>query len=156
MIKKFTVCSLSLFILTAAVFLPHAFSADSQAKDLSKIFTANDYFDFEWISDPQISPDGQRIVYVRNFADILSDTFYSNLWMVNFDGSGNRPLTTGLFHDNSPRWSPDGRLIIYVSDKEGQPQVYKRWMDTGESVVLSNLLFPPSGISWSPDIRRTG
>jgi len=125
----------------------------SMAQDLSKIYTAHDYFDFEWVSDPQISPDGSKIIYVRNFMDATTDQFYSNLWIVDFDGTDNRPLTSGLFHDNSPRWSPDGQQIIYISDKNKKPQIYKRWMDTGETVVLTNLLFPPSSITWSPDSK---
>ncbi|MBN1225271.1 MAG: S9 family peptidase, partial [Candidatus Aminicenantes bacterium] len=115
-------------------------------------FTSEDYFNFEWVSDPQVSPGGKTIIYVRNFVDIMTDMFYSNLWTINFDGTGNRPLTSGLYHDASPRWSPDGRTIIYVSDREGKKaQIFKRWMDTGQTVVLTNLLFGPTGISWSPD-----
>jgi len=49
------------------------------AQDLSTLFTAQDYYNFEWISDPQISPDGKKIIYVRNFVEIKSDKFYSNL-----------------------------------------------------------------------------
>ncbi len=128
-----------------------SFSFSQTGKDLSKFFTAQDYFNFEYVSDPQISPDGKRIIYVRNFMDIMTDNVYSNLWIVNFDGTGNRPLTSGLYHDSSPRWSQDGSQIIYVSDRDGKPQIYKRWMDTGQTVVLTNLLFPPMGISWSPD-----
>ena len=53
-----------------------------------------DVFQLEWISDPQISADGQKIIYVRNYNDVMADKSFSNLWMVNFDGSDNRPLTT--------------------------------------------------------------
>jgi len=62
------------------------------AEDPSKWFTKNDYFNFEFVSDPQISPDGNRIIYVRSFADIKTDQFYSNLWIINFDGTGRRTL----------------------------------------------------------------
>ncbi|MBN1225295.1 MAG: PD40 domain-containing protein, partial [Candidatus Aminicenantes bacterium] len=151
MSKKIAGCLLFLFILAAMVPVSQSYAADSQGRDLSKFFTANDYFDFEWISDPRISPCGKKIVYVRNFADILSDQFYSNLWIVDFDGKENRPLTSGLSHDGSPRWSPDGSMIVYISDKDGKPQMYKRWMDTEQTVMLTNLLFPPSGVSWSSD-----
>jgi hypothetical protein len=63
-------------------------------------------FNFQYASDPQISPDGTKIVYVRRFADIMSDKRDSNLWIVNSDGSENRPLTTGNYSDESPQWSP--------------------------------------------------
>src|SRR5579864_3648700 len=71
-----------------------------------------DVFQFALASDPQISPDGRHILYVRQFADIMGDRRHSNLWIVNFDGTDNRPLTTGNFNDTAPRWSPDGTQII--------------------------------------------
>ncbi len=58
-----------------------------------------DYFNLEYASDPQISPDGKLIVYQRNFADVVTDTYFSNLWIVSIDGSNHRPLTTGKVHD---------------------------------------------------------
>jgi len=139
-------------LLAGLIFLAVTLSA--LAQDLSKRFTASDYFNFEYVSDPQISPDGKKIIYVRNFADAMSDKFYSNLWIINFDGSGNRPLTSGLYHDGSPCWSPDGTQFIYVSDRDGKPQIYKYWLDLGQSALLTNLLFPPMGICWSPDGKQ--
>jgi len=121
------------------------------AQDLSKVFTLKDYFDLEGVNDVQISPDGTKIIYARSFMDVMTDKRCSNLWIINFDGTGNRPLTSGIYNENSPRWSPDGKKIIFVSNRDGKPQIYKRWMDTGETVMLTNLLFPPNGISWSPD-----
>ncbi len=144
--------SRTILLLVSFVLLIFAFPAPAQ--DLSKRFTASDYFNFEYVSDPQISPDGKKIIYVRNFVDAMSDKFYSNLWIINFDGSGNRPLTSGLYHDGSPCWSPDGTQFIYVSDRDGKPQIYKYWMDLGQSALLTNLLFPPMGICWSPDGKQ--
>jgi len=90
-----------------------------------------DFFNIESVSDPQISPDGNRIIYVQNFKDIMTDRNLSNLWVVNFDGSENRALTTGNQNDFSPRWSHDGKRIIYKSNKDGSLQLYLRWMDSG-------------------------
>ncbi len=73
-------------------------------------FRLLDVFELEWASDPRISPDGERIVYARNFMDVMSDRRRSNLWIVGADGSGLRPLTTGLVGDSSPRRLPRGRL----------------------------------------------
>ncbi|MEW6209406.1 MAG: S9 family peptidase [Acidobacteriota bacterium] len=119
-----------------------------------KNLAAADVFNLEFVSDPQISPDGRKLIYVRQFSDIMSDRNYSNLWIVNLDGSDNRPLTTGLRSDASPRWSPDGTRIIYISDQDGMAQIYQRWMDTGQTARLTNLQFPPAGISYSPDGRH--
>ncbi|MFQ5742164.1 MAG: S9 family peptidase [Acidobacteriota bacterium] len=110
-----------------------------------------DVFQLEWASDPQISPDGEKIVYVRNFIDIMSDQARSNLWIINFDGSGNRPLTTGNESDSSPRWSPDGTRLLYASTKEGGVELWLRWMDAGQTAKLTNLTRTPNSVYWSPD-----
>jgi len=113
--------------------------------------TPSDIFNLEMATDPQISPDGEKIVYVREFSEIMSDKRCSNLWIINFNGSENRPLTAGNFSDNSPRWSGDGKRIVYVSDRGGTPQIYLRWTDTGQTAKLTNLQTPPLSISLSPD-----
>jgi dipeptidyl aminopeptidase/acylaminoacyl peptidase len=110
-----------------------------------------DVFQLEWISDPQISADGQKIIYVRNYNDVMADQSYSNLWMVNFDGSDNRPLTTGNQNDFSPRWSPDGKRIVYKSNKGGSTQLYVRWLDNGAEAKITNLKQSIGNIQWSPD-----
>jgi dipeptidyl aminopeptidase/acylaminoacyl peptidase len=121
------------------------------AEGKTDCITAEDIFNFELAADPQISPDGKKIVYVRRFADIITDKGYSNLWLINFDGSGHRPLTSGKYSDSSPCWSPDGSQVIYISNRDGSSQVYKRWMDTGQTVVLTNLKQSPKGLAWSVD-----
>lgn len=113
-----------------------------------------DIFNLEFISDPQISPDGSKVIYVRNFKDVMTDRNLSNLWIVNFDGSQNRPLTTGEQNDSSPKWSHDGKKIIYSSNKSGKREVYLRWMDTGEERVLINTEKSPSNLVWSPDDKH--
>ena len=117
----------------------------------SDVFTLGEFFELEYASDPQISPEGKRVVYVRNFADIMTDQRYSNLWIINRDGSNHRPLTTGHRNDRSPRWSPDGTKLIYVSNMEGSSEVYMRWMDTGQTARLTNVQYSPGNIEWSLD-----
>ena len=109
-------------------------------------FEPMDVFQLEFAGDPQISPDGDRVVYVRNSMDIMRDRVRSELWLVNADGSDHRRLSAG----GSPRWSPDGDRIAYTA--EGQ--IHLRWMDTGETATLTQLLESPSGIRWSPDGRH--
>ncbi len=113
-----------------------------------------DVFELESAADPQISPDGNQIVYVRQFADVMTDKYYSNLWVINFDGTENRPLTTGHYSDASPRWSPDGSKLLFVSNREGSSQIFLRWMDSGQLAKLTNLQHPPAGIAWSPDGKQ--
>jgi acylaminoacyl-peptidase len=122
-----------------------------RAQDNSHKLTVMDLFEIQLAADPQIAPDGKQIVYVRHFNDPMTDRRYSNLWIINSDGSSHRPLTTGNRSDDSPRWSPDGTRIAYLSDVDGKPQVYVRWMDTGQTARLTNLEDPPAAIAWSPD-----
>lgn len=110
-----------------------------------------DVFQLEYADDVQISPDGSRIVYVRVSHDIMNDRARRNLWMVNSDGTDNRPLRSEVRSFSSPRWSPDGTRIAYVSAAEGSPQLYVRWMDSGQTALLTNLVEPPDSIAWSPD-----
>jgi acylaminoacyl-peptidase len=110
-----------------------------------------DVFHLEWASDPQVAPDGQRLVYVRNFMDIMTDRRRSNLWSVESSGKRHRPVTTGSANDSSPRWSPDGGRLLYVSNAEGSTQLWLRFMDTGQPTKLTNLTSSPNGIAWSPD-----
>ncbi|HXY32883.1 MAG TPA: S9 family peptidase [Planctomycetaceae bacterium] len=118
-----------------------------------KTLTVQDVFNLQLPADPQISPDGRRIIYVRQFSDIMADKRHSNLWIINTDGTQHRPLTTGNFNDSSPRWSHDGTQIIYTSNRDGGGQIYRRWMDSGQTAKLTNLTAEPAGIAWSPDDR---
>ena len=114
-----------------------------------------DIFNMEFVSDPQISPDGSKIIYVRNFKDIMTDKNLSNLWIVNFDGSQNRPLTTGNQNDLSPRWSHDGNKILFKSNmQDDKIKLFMMWMDTKEYVALTNTTASPGGVSWSQDDKH--
>ncbi|MCU1241863.1 MAG: putative peptidase [Candidatus Acidoferrum typicum] len=121
------------------------------AQDSSHTFTAMDEFQLQIATDPQISPDGKKIVYVRRFADPMTDKRYSNLWVINVDGTDQRPLSSGNHSYMSPRWSPDSTRIAFLSDVDGKQQIYVRWMDTGQTARVTNLEQSPDAIAWSPD-----
>jgi acylaminoacyl-peptidase len=113
-----------------------------------------DVFELEYASDPRISPDGQQIVYKRVRFDVMEDRPRADLWTIGYDGSGHRPLVTGIDAD-SPRWSPDGTRLAYVAkDEDGRTQLFVRYESTGASVRLAQLPAAPSGLSWSPDGKR--
>jgi dipeptidyl aminopeptidase/acylaminoacyl peptidase len=123
----------------------------SAQESSAALFTDEDVFGLEWASDPQISPDGGRVVYVRNGYDVMTDRNRSALWMLNFDGSNHRALTSGDGNAFAPRWSPDGGRLAYVSTESGSPEVWLRWMDTGQTTLLTNLTRSPGSLTWSPD-----
>jgi dipeptidyl aminopeptidase/acylaminoacyl peptidase len=139
-------------VLVAAT-LPFVSSPALRAQEASHKLAAMDEFQLQLPTDPQISPDGKRIVYVRRFADPMTDKRYSNLWIINTDGTDHRPLTTGNRGDTSPRWSPDGTRLAYLSDADGKQQIYVRWMDTGQTARITNLEQAPDAIAWSSDGR---
>ncbi len=113
-----------------------------------------DVFDLEYVSDPQISPDGSRVVYVRNFKDIMTDRNLSNLWIANFDGSNHRPLTTGNHTVRSPRWSHDGKRLAFLSNMaDEKTKLYLMWVDDREMMALTNTAQSPGTPVWSPDDR---
>lgn len=140
---------------TATLLFVFVFGLSSIARSQTRSpLELTDIFDMEYASDPQISPDGKKIVYVRNFKDIMTDRNLSNLWMVHTDGSQHRPLTTGNQNDTYPRWSHDGTKIIFKSNKEdNKTKIYLMWMDTKETAALTNTPKPPGAISWSRDDR---
>lgn len=140
---------LSLIALLAA--LASTLPGVLRAQEPSHKLTVMDEFQLQLPTDPQISPDGKNIVYVRRFADPMTDRRYSNLWLVNSDGTNHRPLTSGNHNDASPRWSPDGTRLAYLSDTDGKQQLYIRWMDTGQTARITNLDQSPEAIAWSPD-----
>jgi len=111
-----------------------------------------DVFGLEWAADPQISPDGARIVYVRSSNDIHHDRARTDLWALNADGSGHRALTTSG-RAGAPVWSPSGDRILFVEGGEDGAQLWVRWTDTGQTARLTDLSRAPGALSWSPDGR---
>jgi len=118
-------------------------------------FTGRDLFDLSAASDPQISPDGRFVAYVRRTADIMTDKARSSIWLVTVATGEQRPIAAGTGDHFNPRWSPDGRRLAYASTAEGgAPQLFVRWMDTGQTVRVTGLPESPQAIAWSPDGRR--
>src|SRR5215472_9661525 len=103
-------------VFSAAVSSILLFGPSLHSQEQSSRLTAMDEFQIQIATDPQISPDGKKIVYVRRFADATTDRRYANLWIINADGSDHRPLTTGNRSDASPRWSPEGTRLAFLSD----------------------------------------
>lgn len=109
-----------------------------------------DVFEIEWAEDPQVSPDGSRVVYVRRWMDVQSDRRRSAMWLADRDGKLHRPLTGAETDASAPRWSPSGDRIAFISSANGESGLHVRWMDSGEAVRIAQLPSTPRSLAWSP------
>lgn len=121
-------------------------------------FQPLDVFELEYAGDPQISPDGNQIVYRRTGFDILKDKSKGDLWILDAaTGSNHKKLTKGKGNESQARWSPQGERIAFVTktkDKKkqkGKNQIFIYNTKKGKTAAISNLKNSPSSISWSPD-----
>lgn len=125
---------------------------------LSPLLTASetalkpmDLFDMQWATQPQISPDGKHVVYVRNRYDVMTDRVARTLWLVDSEGDDHQPLTDTTVQANTAVWSTDGKRLAYVSNAAGRNQIHVRWMESGRDTAITQLQASPSALSWSPD-----
>jgi dipeptidyl aminopeptidase/acylaminoacyl peptidase len=146
--------TLSIFAAFLCATAPAASAIAAPATGPSRTFTGADLFNLEWASDPQISPDGRIIAYVRQSNDIMTDRARPTIWLVDVASGQQRPLLADSGSYFSPRWSPDGTRLAYVASEGGSAQLFVRWMNNGASARITGLPTSPSAIAWSPDGRR--
>src|SRR5499433_3665319 len=120
-----------------------------------RLITEADLFKFAWIADPQISPDGSRVAFMRVWVNQKPERYDSALWIVPTNGGAARQLTAGP-RDSTPRWSPDGKQLAFIrsAEKEGRPQppqIYLMSFDGGEAQPVTEMPNGAGGIEWSPD-----
>lgn len=120
-------------------------------REPAKHFTAADVFNLEYANDPQISPDGKQVAYVRVSADIMTDRFRRAIWLVDEDGKSNRPIAQGTGMYSSPVWSPDGQSIAFTATENKQSEIRVFHLDTQRAATLTRLPAGASNLSWSPD-----
>ena len=118
------------------------------------VFSSLDIFELEWVTSPQISPDGQSIVYVRNGMDIMKDQRTSRLWMVQADGTNHQKLSNNDVNESSPRWSPTGDRLAFTAATDNGSEVFIYWTNSGKIARISQLPYSPQGIQWSPDGKQ--
>jgi len=130
--------------LLTLTFLPLLAQANST-------FNANDIFALEYANDPQISPNGKQVVYVRNSNDIMKDNTRRNLWLVDVKSGEQTPLFSNENQYLNPRWSPDGKKIAFISNVSGSYQVHVHYLEQNRTALLSQLQSSVSNLTWSPD-----
>lgn len=142
---------LALTILLGATLLTP--TADAAEKRPMKL---DDLFKFKKVSDPQVSPDGTQVVYtVGQILDVATNKTISNLWIAATDGkSPPRQLTTTEKKDSHPRWSPDGKKILFQSNRSGESQLWVIDLTGGEAKQLTTISTGAETGIWSRDGKR--
>ena len=118
--------------------------------------TEKDLFDFVWIGDPQVSPDGSKVAFVRVTVNAKKDGYDTAIWGVATSGTEEPYRLTSGIRDSSPRWSPDGKSLAFVrvTERDGRPdapQLFILPMSGGEAWQVTSLTRGAGGPVWSPD-----
>ena len=141
----------SCFVIFLTLFLGNG-SALGQRRNI----TEKDLFDFVWIGDPQISPDGMRVAFVRVTVNEKKEGYNTSIWSVPVTGGEEPHQLTKGDHDTAPRWSPDGKFLLFLraTEKEGKPeppQLSILPMAGGDSFSFTDLPKGAGNPVWSPD-----
>jgi acylaminoacyl-peptidase len=103
------------------------------------------------LSDPRITPDGRWVAYVESWNDRPADARRANLWLVSADGKEKRRFTNGDWQDASPRWSPEGDRLAWISDRGGSPRIWAKGRQSDPDTPITAPELSPSSLAWSPD-----
>ncbi len=114
-------------------------------------FSVHDMLAMDRISDPQVSPDGGTIVFVRRTTDLKANRGRTDLWLVNTDGTGLRRFTSDPAGESNPRWSPDGKSVLFISTRSGSSQVWRIPTDGGEAEQVTDQPLDVESLAVSPD-----
>ena len=123
-------------------------AAGSPGQDAAKHpITFDDLIQMHRVADPHVSPDGKWVAYTVATPDMNANRNASNIWIVSTSGGAPRQLTQ-IGHDSSPVWSPDGKMLAFLSSREGTSQVYVLPMEGGEAHALTHLSTGADLLKW--------
>lgn len=145
-------CSRFIRWLGTAIFALHVMAQPALATPSSavtKTFQAEDIFALEWANEPQISPDGRYVVYVRHGFDIMKDTTKRSLWMLDTQTGNHTPLFDDQFSYGNPTWSPDGSRLAFSSNRAGKNQIHVYHLATKTHSAITEVQESPRQFSWS-------
>ncbi|HEV8131685.1 MAG TPA: S9 family peptidase [Acidobacteriota bacterium] len=140
--------SLCFLFLIASVLLLAPLSSGAAEK---KHFTVDDLLRVRRVSDPQLSPDGKWIAFTISELVWENNTRNSDIWLISSEGGEPRQLTHSPKRDDSPRWSPDGKQLAFISSRDGSPQVWLMGLDGGEPRKVTSIGTGADALVWSPD-----
>lgn len=123
-------------------------------KGRKRAIQPEDLYLLRTVSDPQISPDGRYVAYAVGWSDRESDKSQSAVHVASLDGRRPARRFTQGTRDHSPRWSPDGRYLAFVSDRCEKKQLFLAPLDGGEPRQVTKAKFGVSQPAWSPDGKR--
>lgn len=130
-----------------------AFSS-SNAAGQQKAFTAEDLLRVRTIVDTQISPDGSKVLFAVSEADLSENSYQTRIWLISTAGGLPFRLTNGPKTDESPRWSPDGQKIAFISERDGKRQIWLINPGGGEAEKLTDVKTAVISFEWSPDGKQ--
>lgn len=116
-------------------------------------FSPIDVFEIEWAQNPQISPNGEQVLYRRMGFDTMRDARHGNLWLAASDGSSRLKLTSFEGNESKAVWSPDAKAIAYLRETDDglSTDIYRFSIANGQSTRVTHVEGKPAELSFSPD-----
>lgn len=131
--------------------------AHAQAQPPRRPVAVDDQFKVQDVGSPELSPDGEWIVYTVTTTDVAADRRNTDLWKIKWDGTSQSQLTFSPENETSAKWSPDGRYISFLSSRRGPAKGNQVWLlerGGGEARQLTALKGGVTAYEWSPDGKR--